>query len=392
MSKSGLDKPAGYRKMTRTMASIERYKGSRWRAHWRDTAGMSQSKVFDRKGDAQRFLTQVEHQRLTGSYVDPKAGKVTFRAYVAEWSARQVWRSSTAAHYAHAFARVLPTIGERPIGAIRTGELQALVRKLTDDDLAAATVQATYRAVAAVFKAALADRVITVSPATGVKLPRADRPKLQPLDVDQVHALADAVHDRVRATVLFAAGSGLRMGEVLGLTVDRVDFLRRTVTIDRQMITPPKGEPRFGPPKTKASHRTVPLAQVTVDVLAAQLAEHSAGRDGLIFTSSRGEPWRRGTFAEIIRDARAKAGLPESVTFHDLRHHFASVLIAAGCSIKAVQEALGHANASETLDTYSHLWPSDDDRIRDAVQSLHGHARPVSSTDSVAPALQDPRS
>lgn len=67
-------------------------------------------------------------------------------------------------------------------------------------------------------------------------------------------------------------------------------------------------------------------------------------------------------------------------------------LIAAGCSIKAVQEALGHANASETLDTYSHLWPSDDDRIRDAVQSLHGHGRPVSSTDSVAPALQDPRS
>jgi hypothetical protein len=89
------------------MASIERYRGTRWR----DTAGMSQSKVFDRKGDAQRFLTQVEHQRLTGSYVDPNAGKVTFRDYVAEWSARQVWRSSTAAHYAHAFARVLPTIG-----------------------------------------------------------------------------------------------------------------------------------------------------------------------------------------------------------------------------------------------------------------------------------------
>jgi hypothetical protein len=68
------------------------------------------------------------------------------------------------------------------------------------------------------------------------------------------------------------------------------------------------------------------------------------------------------------------------------------VLIAAGCSIMAVQEALGHANASETLDTYSHLLPSDDDRIRDAVQSLHGHARPVSSTDSVAPALQEHRS
>ena len=53
--------------------------------------------------------------------------------------------------------------------------------------------------------------------------------------------------------------------------------------------------------------------------------------------------------------------------FHQLRHHFASVLIGAGCSIKAVQEALGHANASETLYTYSHLWPADEDRIRAAV-------------------------
>jgi hypothetical protein len=109
------------------------------------------------------------------------------------------------------------------------------------------------------------------------------------------------------------------------------------------------------------------VAQVTVDVLAAHLADYPAGLDGLIFTNNRGEPWRRGTFSEIIRNARAAADLPASLTFHDLRHHFASVLIAAGCSIKAVQVALGHANASETLDTYSHLWPADDDRIRRAI-------------------------
>jgi site-specific recombinase XerD len=94
-----------------------------------------------------------------------------------------------------------------------------------------------------------------------------------------------------------------------------------------------------------------------------------------VFTGQRGEPWRRNTFTRLIAQGRVAAGLPESVTFHDLRHHFASVLIAAGCSIKAVQSALGHANASETLDTYSHLWPADEDRIREAVQSLHGPSR-----------------
>jgi integrase len=76
-----------------------------------------------------------------------------------------------------------------------------------------------------------------------------------------------------------------------------------------------------------------------------------------------------------VRDARKTAGLPVSVTFHDLRHHYASVLIAAGCSIKAVQEALGHKNARETVDTYSHLRPADEDRVRDAIEGLHGPSR-----------------
>jgi site-specific recombinase XerD len=119
----------------------------------------------------------------------------------------------------------------------------------------------------------------------------------------------------------------------------------------------------------------VPLAQVTVDVLAAHLAAFAAGGDGLVFTNPRGEPWRRNTFTMLIAQARTAAGLPDTVTFHDLRHHFASVLIAAGCSVKAVQSALGHANASETLDTYSQLWPADEDGIREAVQALHAPSR-----------------
>jgi integrase len=249
------------------------------------------------------------------------------------------------------------------------------------DALAPATVRQTHRAVAAVLRAAVVDRVLASSPAVGVKLPTVTRPKVHPLELTEVHALAEGMPKRTRAAVLFAAGSGLRMGEVLGLTVDRVDFLRRTVKVDRQMLTPPAtGVPVFGPPKTAASARTVPLAQVTLDVLAAHLALWPAGPDGVIFTSPEGKPWRRQKFGGVVRKARETACLPETVTFHDLRHHFASVLIAAGCSIKAVQEALGHANASETLDTYSHLWPADEDRIRDAVTAAHDPSRvtPVS--------------
>ena len=356
------------------MASIDRY-GSQWRARWRTPDGKSRSRVFKRKLDAERWLTSVEHNKLTGGYVDPAAGKVTFRSYAEEWRARQVWRPSTAENTAAQLARVFPVIGDRPLAQLRTSELQAMVRKLSDNGLAPATVQATYRTVSSVLKAAVVDRVLASNPAVGVKVPRVDCPQVRPLERHQIEALAGAVPERVRATVLFAAGSGQRMGEVLGLTVDRVDFLRRTVTVDRQLVTRGKAEPTFGPPKTKASHRTVPLASAVLEELAGHLSSFPAVANGLVFTNDRGAPWGRTTMAAVIARGRTVAGLDGSVTFHDLRHHFASVLIAAGCSVKAVQSALGHANASETLDTYSHLWPADADRIRDAVQALHGPSR-----------------
>ncbi len=78
-----------------------------------------------------------------------------------------------------------------------------------------------------------------------------------------------------------------------------------------------------------------------------------------------------------MRLTRQRAGL-SGLTFHDLRHHYASALISAGCSVKAVQTALGHASASMTLDVYGHLWPGDEDRIRSAVVDVFS-ARPINA-------------
>jgi integrase len=253
--------------------------------------------------------------------------------------------------------------------------MQALVRKLSDDGMAPATIESTYRAVAAVLKAAVVDRVIAVSPAVGVKVPRADRPKVNPLEADHVLAFAEAVPARTRVAVLFAAGSGLRMGEVLGLTVDRIDFLRRTGTVDRQLLTPPNGgEPTFGPPKTKASHRVVPLAQVTVDMLAAHLAEFPAGRDGLVH-----EPTGRAVAPQHVREVdRPRTDNGRSPGLGAVPRSAPPLRVGThrcGLLVQGRPVALGHANASETLDTYSHLWPADEDRIREAVQALHGSSR-----------------
>lgn len=79
----------------------------------------------------------------------------------------------------------------------------------------------------------------------------------------------------------------------------------------------------------------------------------------LVFTDDHGEPLRGNRFARVWDRARRTAGLGADATYHDLRHYFASLLIHKGLSVKAVQEALGHKTATETLNTYGHLWPDD---------------------------------
>jgi integrase len=188
-----------------------------------------------------------------------------------------------------------------------------------------------------------------------------------PISTDQVQALVVAMPERYRALVLLTVGSGMRQGGVFGLTVDRVNFLRRFVTVDRQLVGISGRMPSFGPPKTPASVRVIPLPTVVVDALAAHLAMFPT--EGLIFTNEAGDVLRRSNFGTMWRRVTKSVGL-DGLHFHDLRHYYASLLIRHGESVKTVQARLGHANAAETLDTYSHLWPDSDDRTREAVDQV----------------------
>jgi integrase len=353
------------------MASIDRV-ASGWKARYRSPDGRQRSKNFARKVDAERFLVQIEHTKLTGAYVDPSAGRVTLKSYAEQWREMQVHRASTAAQVETNLRRhVYPTLGDRPLGSIRPSELQAWVSG-RGADLSAGTVRLIFRYVSAIFHAAVADRLIASSPCVGVKLPKVERAQVEPLATEQVEALIAAAPDRYRALVVVAAGTGLRQGECFGLTVDRVDFLRRTVKVDRQLSLMPGGGPVLAPPKTEASRRIVPLPAVVVDAVAAHLARFPVGADGYVFTNDAGEPIRRTRFSDTWRPLVKRAGVPAGVGFHQLRHFYASLLIRHGESVKTVQLRLGHASAVETLNTYSHLWPDSDDRTRDAVDLVLG--------------------
>jgi integrase len=181
-------------------------------------------------------------------------------------------------------------------------------------------------------------------------------------------ALADAMPARNRAMVLTQAGLGLRIGELLALRREDVNFLRRTARVEWQ-IAP--GSKTRSEPKTPRSRRALPLPQVVADALAQRIAAVPPGTAGTLFTTRTGAPYRHDYYGSMIFAAAVKkAGLPAGTTSHDLRHHYASVLLAAGESVVAVAERLGHDNATLVLSTYGHLMPDSEERTRRAVDEV----------------------
>jgi integrase len=352
------------------MASIQKRPDGRWRARYRGPDGRERARHFRRQTDAQRWLDEQTAAVLTGQWVDPKAGKVTFAEYARAWQASQVHRRNTTLAVDSALrVHVVPAFGGRPIASIRRSEIQAFVKAL-GERLAPSTVATVYQHMRSVFRAAEVDRVIASSPCQRIALPRRERQQVVPLPTDTVIALAAAMPGRLAAMVTLMAGTGLRPGEAAGVTADRVDFLRRVLRVDRQLLqTRP---PSFGPPKTQASYRTVPLPRVVVDVLAAHMAAYPPGEHGVIFCQRDGRPLNRDKVVLAFRRAVCDVGAPVSTRLHDLRHYYASLLIRHGESVKVVQARLGHAGARETLDTYSHLWPDSEDMTRAAVDDVLG--------------------
>lgn len=348
------------------MSNIQRRPDGKWRARYRDAVGKEHSRHFGRKVDGQRWLDMTTTALVTGTYVQPNAGKVTFRDYAERWRVGRVHRPGTAKHIKGALARhVYPVIGSRPLESILPCELQAMVTGIA---LSPSSTRVTWRYVSAIFKAAVLDKRIMTSPCQGVKLPRVERHQVEVVDAETVWATVDAMPERLQCMVIAAGGTGMRQGELFGVALDRVDFLRRTVRVDRQIVDGGV----FGPPKTDASVRTIPLPQSVVDALAVHLRTFPAGDLGLVFARPSGQPWSRSAFAEWWGKARLASGTDSKVTMHSLRHFYASLLIRHGESVKVVQSRLGHATAAETLDTYSHLWPDSEDRTRDAVDAVLG--------------------
>jgi integrase len=362
------------------MSSIKRRPDGQWRARYRDDAGREHAKHFDRKADAQRWLDEVTASQVTGSYVSPKAGRITFAQYFADWSSRQIWVPGT--EQAARLAAGSVTFGDTPLAALRRSHIEAWVKTMTapregkPDGLAPGTIKTRVNYVRTALRSAVRDRVIAADPAEGIKLPRVRRAEaaLEIPTPQQVGAVYTATPPRWQAFVALAAFAGLRLGEAAALQVGDVDFLRRQVKVTRQVQRPGGTRVDIRAPKY-GSERTVYLAAGLVEILAEHVAEHCPGDDPhrWLFTGSDGLPPQHNIVGFWWRRARVAAGCG-AVRLHDLRHFYASGLIAAGCDVVTVQRALGHGSATVTLSTYAHLWPTAEDRTRKASASVMAQA------------------
>lgn len=336
--------------------------GKRWQARWVER-GVEKSKTFTTRDAAEAHLAKMQ---LGGP--SRVVSRLTVREFAAIWEAGQLHYAASSAKAAHQriHVQLLPTLGDVPIAEVTRSDMQALVGSWTKTH-APASVRQAFSFTSTMFAAAVRDGLILTSPCVEVNLPPKNRSRVQPLSVEQVETIAGRVMPRYRSMVVVCAATGLRGAELRGLTTDRIQG--GDLRIDRQMLDVVDGLPIFGPPKSQAGERNVALGRVAREALEAHLAEYEPGVSGLVWTTRQHGPIGRKTAARIWHDATEGMGLPDRDGWHELRHHHASVLIAAGFSAKAVAERMGHADASEVYRTYVHLFPSDHARMVDAVDA-----------------------
>jgi integrase len=338
--------------------------GKRYRARWVDEDGRERSASFASDKAAKQHLKSVAR----GEYANT-AGKLTFKQFFDLWSPTQVWAPGTVKKVDQAIDSV--TFGDVQLDRLRPSHIQAWIRSMSDKPLAPNTIRSRFNHVRAVVRAAVADRAIPFDVTANATLPRARRAEAA-MVIPTTAEVGDALHhapERFAAFVALCAFGGLRLGEAGGLRVSDIGFMRREVHIRRQVQVINGGGVDIRPPKF-GSERTVHLPQDLVAILSEQVRLHVPGDDPdrWMFTDQRGTPLHQNSAEYLWNRTRAKAGV--SYRLHDLRHFFASGLIAAGCDVVTVQRAMGHSAASFTLNTYSHLWPKAEDRTRNAAAQM----------------------
>ena len=296
------------------------------------------------------------------------ADNLKVEEYMARWladSVRDTVRRSTFAWYEqNARLHIVPALGRTKLKNVTLTHVRSLYRAKLDAVLSARSVQYVHASLHKALKQPVADGLIPRNVTKAVKAPRPIRKEIRPLNAEQARILLDtACGDHLEALYVVAVTAGMRQGELLGLKWEDLDLNAIKLAV-RRSLSITKDGPAYELPKN-GKGRSIKLTARAVEVLKRHKVAQNEERlslgtlwqdYGLIFPGHAGQPMRAwsltgGPFLRLLK----RAGLPEKTRFHDLHHTCATLLLGKSMHPKIVQELLGYATISITLDTYSHV-------------------------------------
>ncbi len=317
---------------------------------------------------------------------------------------RQTVKATTRETYANSLKNYLyPGLGDVAIRDIKPSTVKTWIGSLVTRGLSPNTVAQSKRVLSMVLESAVADGVLARNSARDktARAPTVPPSPVQVWSIETVGSVADALPTRWREVPILGVGTGLRPGELFGLAVEDIDFLRGEITLARQIVIV-GGKLCFSAPKYNSA-RTIPVTSDVTEALARHLARYPAALvelpfdqpDGdrqshrLIFsTRERGAVNRNYLSAQIWRPALKSAGLPQTRVngMHVLRHTYASLLLANGVGVVEVAAWLGHKDTAFTYRRYAHLLPSSPERTRSALNAAFSAFKvsdPGTETESI---------
>ncbi|MCW2874406.1 site-specific integrase [Actinacidiphila oryziradicis] len=379
--------------------------GLRYRARYVGPDGTERSQSFpDRqKRQADAWLSNIEADMTRGQYIDPRAVRVTVKQHAERWLASLTMDPGT---YVGTEQRVrlhvLPHLGGRTLGSLKPSHVREWLRTLQDQGLAPAYRRVIFANLCTMLNAAVDDRIIPQNPcrSSSVQAPRLDPRRIVPWPRAQVLSVRAELPEQFRPTVDLAGGCGMRQGEIFGLAIEDMDPIDGLVHVVRQ-VKLIRNRPVFAPPKSGKA-RSVPLPESVARSLEDHITRFPPVKvtlpwrtlggppvtATLLFYSDSGRELNRNAFNRSMwRPALAAADVPfgRENGMHALRHFYASVLLDAGESVKALSEYLGHHDPGFTLRTYTHLMPGSQKRTREAVDQAFAEGPASDDGPTTAP-------
>lgn len=336
-----------------------RLRGEKWYACWKDAEGKSRSRAVSKdKAVAEQFLAAQKLKVLLSEAAG--TAEVTYVQVAWQYCNEIVplrYKHSTATSYRGiALNRLAPYFGNSPYASIGLSDVNEYLGKRLSEGLSPKTVLSELNTMRRIGEAAIAWGYAEDNPAAEARIKKDRSHKVTVLTPPQIRKLLNsAVDARAHAVIMTALLTGVRASELSGFMDKDVDFVNHKIHVRRQYI-----QRRYQTPKTKSSIRDIDMTPELERELDAWMRSPCRydSPSGVLFPNCRGgAPSNCMLNSHLLKPSLESAGLP-NMRFHDLRHTYASLLLANRESVKYVQAMLGHSTITTTVDTYGHLLSS----------------------------------